>query len=511
MCQSFFQQSGHLVGTFLETARSSEIHTVMKFARFLFCILIVALFLSACAPADNCTTYGESNIPVCGLILDFYRQHGGPTHLGTPVTRQQRQGELYVQYFENVVVEYPVEEARFDAVQLRSLGLDYYQTANAVVPSEGPGCRFFNAYSQEVCYAFLEHYDRLGGERVIGYPITGMILENGVQVQYFENAKFRLVNDENGPRVELAPWGILACESDRVYCEDSNHGYAGPVPVNAVDQAFKEFITAHGGQAVFGSQLGDLVHMGDMVYQYFQNACLIQFPDGDNPIILAPLGALDAPVVERIAPPAPSETTQYFPVTGHSVVLSFLDFFQQHGGETVFGKPLTEFIQDGDLWVQWFENVRFEWHPELPDGERVQLTPLGQINSDRFQGGLPPTILNNGATGELPTPLPSDIVLTIIPQTPVLTPGETQLVQLVATDSASQPIPDIEIVLYVYTSVTNQLLVAPMTDEQGISWVTISEIDGACEIVQLHAVTQTENSMIFADSQFTLWCNAPSQ
>ena len=64
----------------------------------------------------------------------------------------------------------------------------------------------------------------------------------------------------------------------------------------------------------------------------------------------------------------------YFPETGHTLNSGFLDYWETHGGLTVFGYPLTEeFLQmsrsDGDdgpepRSTQYTERQRFEWHPE---------------------------------------------------------------------------------------------------------------------------------------------------
>ena len=48
--------------------------------------------------------------------------------------------------------------------------------------------------------------------------------------------------------------------------------------------------------------------------------------------------------------------------------------------EILYGPPITEAFQDEitGLWVQYFENVRMELHPDAPDGEKVQLTDVGK-------------------------------------------------------------------------------------------------------------------------------------
>lgn len=70
-----------------------------------------------------------------------------------------------------------------------------------------------------------------------------------------------------------------------------------------------------------------------------------------------------------------------FPETGHTITGEFLAFYQQvPDPELVYGYPITEQITGKDgLVVQYFQKVRFELHPEMPEGQKVQLTPLGRL------------------------------------------------------------------------------------------------------------------------------------
>jgi len=78
---------------------------------------------------------------------------------------------------------------------------------------------------------------------------------------------------------------------------------------------------------------------------------------------------------------AQSETVQFFPETGHYVKGNLLHFYQSSPNpRLVFGYPLTEEItsKDGKT-VQYFQRARFELRKDLPEAQRVQLTPLGQV------------------------------------------------------------------------------------------------------------------------------------
>ena len=70
---------------------------------------------------------------------------------------------------------------------------------------------------------------------------------------------------------------------------------------------------------------------------------------------------------------------RYFPETGHNVQGDFLRFYNAVSDPTtLYGYPITEqFNRKDGMRVQYFQRARFEYHPELPDGQRVVLTDLG--------------------------------------------------------------------------------------------------------------------------------------
>jgi len=68
-----------------------------------------------------------------------------------------------------------------------------------------------------------------------------------------------------------------------------------------------------------------------------------------------------------------------FAETRYSVCYAFRDFFEQYGGVAQFGYPISPFEFRNNQIVQYFENARFEWHPERAEGLRVGITDLGRI------------------------------------------------------------------------------------------------------------------------------------
>jgi len=76
---------------------------------------------------------------------------------------------------------------------------------------------------------------------------------------------------------------------------------------------------------------------------------------------------------------AQDPNNQYFPETGHNVQGDFLRFYNAVPNPTIlYGYPITEeFTRKDGLQVQYFQRARFEYHPELPNDQRVVLTDLG--------------------------------------------------------------------------------------------------------------------------------------
>lgn len=97
-------------------------------------------------------------------------------------------------------------------------------------------------------------------------------------------------------------------------------------------------------------------------------------------------------------PPAvPTAERVYFPQTQHYISAGFKAFWQAHGGERIFGYPLTEEFsitdpQTGEkVIVQYFERARFEYRESAPEDQRISLGRLGvELASDRGFQPVPP-------------------------------------------------------------------------------------------------------------------------
>jgi hypothetical protein len=116
------------------------------------------------------------------------------------------------------------------------------------------------------------------------------------------------------------------------------------------------------------------------IVQYFENARFEYV--AENPaelrVQISELGRLMYTPGQSLPTPENFPACRNYPETRKRICYAFLAFFDRHGGVAQFGYPISNFeIQDQRI-VQYFQRARLEWHPELPAGDRVQVSDLGR-------------------------------------------------------------------------------------------------------------------------------------
>jgi hypothetical protein len=102
-------------------------------------------------------------------------------------------------------------------------------------------------------------------------------------------------------------------------------------------------------------------------------------------LLLAPaLVAAQGSGRQRTAPASNQESdwsaprTVYIPETGQTIDGVFLDFWRANNGLTNYGNPITPELEENGHVVQYYQYARFEYWPDDPDGNVVQLGEIGQ-------------------------------------------------------------------------------------------------------------------------------------
>ena len=178
----------------------------------------------------------------------------------------------------------------------------------------------------------------------------------------------------------LASWGSVSAQSagDGQYFPETGHNVKG--------EFLRFFKNARNPLLVFGYPITDQITSKDgKTVQYFQRARFeLRSANPDNQRVqLTSLGqATYHPGSQQLNIDNPS-ACQLFS-TGYRVCFAFLEFYKANDGLAQFGNPISPFEFHDNLIVQYFEQARFEWRADRPEGQRVVLTNLGRIYFDQL-------------------------------------------------------------------------------------------------------------------------------
>jgi pimeloyl-ACP methyl ester carboxylesterase len=169
---------------------------------------------------------------------------------------------------------------------------------------------------------------------------------------------------------------------------------------------FLDYWNTHGALAQQGFPISEPMNetseLDSKTYtvQYFERAVFEYHPEQQPPynVLLSQLGTFQYNAkYPNGAPgqqPNNSPGSQLFTETGHRVGGKFLTYWQQHGGLTQQGFPISdEFQEKSDLdgktyTVQYFERAVFELHPENAPPYDVLLSQLGTFRYNHKYGSL---------------------------------------------------------------------------------------------------------------------------
>lgn len=140
---------------------------------------------------------------------------------------------------------------------------------------------------------------------------------------------------------------------------------------------FRDYWQRHGGLAQFGYPItGELIEPDPQngsarTVQYFERNRFEYFPENQGTPYEVQLGRLGADQLRRLGlrwqdTPASTDARgcRRFVQTRRQLCPPFRAYWEQHGGLSMYGLPLTDAFYDNGRLVQYFERNRFEYHPE---------------------------------------------------------------------------------------------------------------------------------------------------
>ncbi|MBL8076376.1 MAG: hypothetical protein JNM55_00315 [Anaerolineales bacterium] len=162
-----------------------------SFTLLLAAVLLSATWASAFAQTLDFKYFDETGHNVQGEFLKFYNANPNALILfGYPITEEFTKDGLNVQYFQRARFELHAELPEGQRVTLTPLGTVTYSTSEPMnVSGNALTCQKFST-GFEVCYDFLEFFNKYGGANQFGNPISTFEYRDNKIVQYFERARF---------------------------------------------------------------------------------------------------------------------------------------------------------------------------------------------------------------------------------------------------------------------------------------------------------------------------------
>lgn len=181
--------------------------TVTFWLNLIFILALVSTASGQSASGDE--AYFDSGFVVRGEFLAFYNRHGGLRTFGYPLTIAFEENGQQVQYFQAGRMELHTENPPGQRVVMGAIAEEMVALESPLPePATITDARFFPETGHTVAAAFLRYFDTLGGVQFFGYPITGMMSEQGYIVQYFQRARLEW-HPQNPPslRIQLGRLG----------------------------------------------------------------------------------------------------------------------------------------------------------------------------------------------------------------------------------------------------------------------------------------------------------------
>lgn len=186
-----------------------------RFSHGLFLVVSGLLFsvVAAGCSLGDADTDGNVFYQIDQNFREVYRFLGGEKYMGPAITEPFTQNDVAYQYFKSGLLywDWKREDSRY--WHLAPLGLKLGVEQPPVEPPAGPDTLYIGGHI--VHPTFVPRYQQLGGEAVVGRPVTEARYEdNGNLRQYFSNLGFEVGPGQGPDDVRYLPYGEWSCDAN---------------------------------------------------------------------------------------------------------------------------------------------------------------------------------------------------------------------------------------------------------------------------------------------------------
>lgn len=462
-------------------------------------ILITALIFvfSACGWGAEKSPTPTGTYSVDPVFRSYYAQLGGQSILGPAISPVFRDKDKIFQYVVAGLLEYDSQASVNERVRLAPIGRDMpISELPADHPKEAEG-RLVNGY--QIFDKFVPLYDRLGGEPVVGMPLTEVYknIQKNRYEQYFENLGFYWYEGDEDEAIYLLAYGDWKCGYLCQY----------PVAANSAIQLPSHSFTPFREKA---AQLGldftgyaqappQLRHDG-FVEQAFENLTMLVNLQSPQEIRLLPLPEMVGIVREAPGSPLPAPGMEFVKTEdnlGYNVPSQFAEYIHAHGGYDFVGQPITHLARpDPQTMEQCFANLCLRGRVLEDSSYEVRPIPLGARPEPKPEAVLPAG--------------PADaweITMQAYEMYPLVSPQQEQEIGVIVM-SGGEPVPGMSVELTLrLPGGEDQVFQLPPTDTNGETQLRLDPLmveNGTLVPYKACARMQNEQQFCVMDS-FLVW------
>ncbi len=447
--------------------------------------MMMAILTTGCEPyAGNVPLTKSRTYEVDQRFKEIYNQAGGAEMLGPAISYTFSSGQVDYQYTVASLLMRSQGADDPSAGELAPLGLDLGVLEVAVPPPDDDFLHYVDGHVIDP--AFFPYYERLGGNRLFGPPLTEPRYNPRKKrvEQYFQNLGFYRAEDQPESSVGLLSYGAWKCGTScsEVPISSPESEVEPPSPVHPNFRKAVERLGLH----FTGFALGPAYITEDgSNEQIFENMILAINPGSGNRVSLRPIPVTLGIPVEPPVEPSVDDGLFFYPLQdgfGHNVPQYFLDYLAIHGGLDASGPPITELVQiSNGVMRQCFANLCLERHLYETIPMRIRPTPLGFLfwqvqNNAQSQDGTSEK-LPNEQTSDIVTQLADDgVVLHVWKKIQVVRSGQQQEIGAIVLKDGV-PVPDLPVEVYVSFPDVDLRINLPPTGEDGQSFYKLDPID----------------------------------
>lgn len=314
--------------------------------------------------------------PVDLIFIDFYEAFGGEAGLGPAISIATTVDGVTKQHIEAGMMMFDPGEPESSRFKFAPLGLELGTGEGELLGKAYSTGRIIAGYL--VIEEFLDEYERLGGARFVGKPISEAFYnteKNRIE-QYYENLGFYQLEGES--QIRLMPYGAYACDRN---CRNQEPIAGIPILHSVLPDSFLnktlELSLPFVGKPLTG------VHYGADGRQevIFENIVLVADDGSSQEVGIRPIVELFSEFVQTPAVSQNSPLNVFYEIDdgiGYDVPLYFVEFLNANGGTQIAGDPVSHvFSPEPGIFWQCFTNLCLEFNLNMDGDGRLHPVPLG--------------------------------------------------------------------------------------------------------------------------------------